>query len=80
MSKTPYEVRLELLRLAKDALTEQAYNKRDMELNAFNKSRETFAGEDGPRNPLPFPEITPFPTTEDIVAEAEKLNKFVSQQ
>lgn len=80
MSKTPYEVRLELLRLAKDALTDAAVNKRQTELLAFNASRETFAGENGPRNPLPFPEPVQFPTTEDILAEAEKLNKFVSQQ
>lgn len=80
MSKTPYEIRLELLRLAKEALSEQANSKNDLELKKFHSSRETFMGEDGPRAPLEFPKIETLPTIDQIIKEAEKLNDFVSKQ
>lgn len=52
-SKTPYEIRLELLQLAQSIL---------------NTQRQ------GPGVPDSFA-----PTTEEIVAEAEKMNAFVSK-
>ena len=54
-SKTPYEIRLELLQLAQTILANQ------------HSARANGAA------------IKTSPTTEEIVAEAEKLNAFVSK-
>jgi len=50
MSKTPYEIRLDLVREAKEILQAKAKGASEM------------------------------PSTEDVIAEAEKLNKFVSSK
>ncbi len=54
-SKTPYEIRLELLQLAQVVLADQ--HKSRASLHPTNSS----------------------PTSEEIIAEAEKLNAFVSK-
>ena len=74
MSKTPYEIRLELLKLAKESLYEPVYQKRD-------SLREEFLSKitEENRDSVAFPTMPDFPSTTDIIAEAEKLNKFVSQ-
>ena len=77
MSKTPYEIRLELLKLAKETLFEPVYTKRESMLAEFHSSRETYPGETGPRNPLAFPTLPEFPDTAAVIAEAEKLKAFV---
>ena len=83
MSKTPYEIRLELLKLAKDSLYEPVFQKRQNLYEEFQSKREVFVGMPGPTEEqlaLQFPVMPDFPTTDDIVAQAEKLNQFVSQQ
>jgi hypothetical protein len=77
MSKTPYEIRLELLKLANEILTTPVYNDREAEMQKFRSSRETYAGEAGPRDPLPFPTLAAFPTADDVVKKAEELKQFV---
>lgn len=49
-SKTPYEIRLDLVREAKEILQARAKNPEDM------------------------------PTTDEVIAEAERLNEFVSKR
>jgi len=56
-SKTPYEIRLDLLNLAQTILHQQHQAK-----GAANGDR-----------------ITTAPTSEEIIAEADKLNAFVSR-
>ena len=56
-SKTPYEIRLELLQLAQVILNEK--HKADGVKNGNNQ-------------------VT-FPTTEEIIAEAERMNTFISK-
>jgi hypothetical protein len=75
MSKTPYEIRLELLKLAKDTLFEPVYNKRDALKDEFFSKMS-----DETRGTIPYPTMPDFPTSSDIVAKAEELNKFVSGQ
>lgn len=75
MSKTPFEIRLELLKLAKDTLFEPIYNKRDALKEEYH-SKLT----DRTRETLAYPTMPDFPTTNDIIAKAEELNKFVSGQ
>ena len=71
MSKTPYEIRLDLLKLATEILQTPVFQKRDALVGEWHSEKEHDSS-------LPFPTLPDFPNTNDIVAEAEKLNKFVS--
>ena len=65
----PYEIRLELLKLARDILHDENSNKiqqLQVEWENNNKKTET------------FPEL-PFSTADDIIRTAEKLNGFISK-
>ena len=73
MSKTPYEIRLELLTLAKDILQAPIYELRNKLSDEYH-SKLT----DANRADLPFPTMPDFPSTTDIISHAEELNKFVS--
>jgi len=71
MSKTPFEIRMELLKLAKESLFEPIFIQRDNLNMAYEAAKE--------RDPTTkFPDFPKFPTTAEIIAEAEKLNAFVS--
>lgn len=76
MSKTPFEIRLELLKMAKDLLTDTYYSKREPVQNHWHYSAEA-AKEHGLPVP-PAPEFGNFPDDRDIVSLASKLNEFVS--
>ena len=74
MSKTPYEIRLELLKMANEILQTPIYQKRDALLQEYH-SKIT----DANRDSLPFPTLPDFPSSTDIVSKAEELKKFVDQ-
>jgi hypothetical protein len=74
MSKTPYELRMELLVLAKEILQAPIYEKRNQLSDEYH-SKLT----DANRGTLPFPTMPDFPSTTDIIAKAEELKKFVDQ-
>ena len=77
MSMTPYEIRLELLKMAKDMLSDEYYGKREIISNQWSTKVE-----ESKINGTPSPEhpgFPPFPTEEEIVKKAEALNQFVSQ-
>ena len=63
MSKTPFELRYDLLLLAQSIL--------DRKIDIINQQRQQ-------NQKLVVIELAMAPTTEDIIEEAEKLNKFVS--
>jgi hypothetical protein len=63
MSKTPFELRYDLLLLAQSIL--------DRKIDIINQQRQQ-------NQKLVVIELAMAPTTEDIIQEAEKLNKFVS--
>ena len=77
MSMTPYEIRLELLKMAKDLLTDDFYSKKEMVSNQWQTqvSAAQIAGTTSPEHPA----LPPFPTEAEIVLKAEALNNFVSQ-
>jgi hypothetical protein len=75
MSKTPFEIRLELLKLAKESLFEPIYQKRDSLKDEFYALMT-----DENKGTVPYPTMPNFPNTTDIIAKAEELNKFISQQ
>lgn len=78
MAKTPYEIRLELLSLAKDILFEPIHNIRGDIRDEYFAKREVIPGSEDKIPNIPFPTMPDFPSTADIIAEAEKLNKFIS--
>lgn len=77
MSMTPYEIRLELLKMAKEMLTDDYYGKREVISNEWSTKVEEskINGTPSPQHPG-FP---PFPSEEEIIKKAEMLNGFVSQ-
>jgi hypothetical protein len=77
MSMTPFEIRLELLKMAKDMLTDQYYGQREVVSNSWQTQIETarLKGETPPTHPG-FPD---FPSETEIIKKATELNNFVSQ-
>ena len=65
MSKSPFELRHDLLLLAQSIL--------DRKIDIINQQRQQQQNQK-----LVVIELEMAPTTEDIIKEAEKLNKFVS--
>lgn len=74
MSKTPYEIRLELLHLAQSILQTPVFEKRKQISDEYHAKLT-----DANREALPFPTMPDFPSTADIITEAEALKKFVDQ-
>jgi len=74
---TPYEIRLELLKMAKDMLTDDYHTRRDSLSQQWHTQVDAakIAGTSSPD----FPALPPFPTEDEIVKKAEALNQFVSQ-
>lgn len=70
MSKSPYEIRLELLKLANEVLLTPVYQKRSALEMEWSARREVNPSET-------FPTMPEFPTTDKIIAEAERLKAFV---
>jgi hypothetical protein len=73
MSKTPYEIRLELLKMANEVLTTPIFQRREALIQEYHCKFESDKS-------ASFPALPDFPGTDTVIAEAEKLNKFVSQQ
>ena len=74
MSKTPYEIRLELLKIATEILQTPVYQTREAQLQEYN-SKLT----DNNRGHHPFPTLPNFPSATEIISKAEELKKFVDQ-
>lgn len=81
MSKTPYEIRYDLLAMAQAILTENLMNERIRLENDWGLAREkaSIAMSDGKENvEMPkFPDV-PKINPDDIMELAKKLNVFVS--
>ena len=73
---TPFEIRLELLKMAKDMLTEDYYGKREQVSNDWS-SKVDVAKINGGTIP-DHPGFPTYPTETDIIAKAAALNGFVS--
>lgn len=73
---TPFEIRLELLKMAKELLTEEYYSGKDRLSNEWQVKVESakLNGQVIPEHPA-FPT---YPTENDIITKAQALNGFVS--
>jgi len=67
MSKTPYEIRLDLLRIAQDQMNQRYYN--DLQIKTHNASISNTA----------INEVPEFPDASKLLLEAEKLKAFVDK-
>lgn len=74
---TPFEIRLELLKMAKEMLTEDYYGKREQISNDWS-SKVDIAKINGGTIP-DHPGFPTYPTEAEIIAKAQTLNGFVSQ-
>ena len=74
MSKTPYEVRLELLKMANEILVTPIFQTRDAKMQEYHAKLT-----DANRETLAFPTLPDFPSTTDVISKAEELKKFVDQ-
>lgn len=77
MSMTPYEIRLELLKMAKDLLTDDFHTKRNTITEQWHTEIEA-AKIAGTTSPSP-PTMPNYPSETDIIVKAQVLNDFVSQ-
>jgi len=74
---TPFEIRLELLKMAKEMLEQDYYGNREKVSNEY-ASRCDFAKINGQTIPE-HPGFPPFPSETEIIKKATELNSFVSQ-
>ena len=74
MSKKPYEIRLELLKMANEILVTPIFQQRQALTDEYH-SKLT----DANRGTHPFPTLPTFPSSTDIVSKAEELKKFVDK-
>jgi len=73
---TPFEIRLELLKMAKDMLTDDYYGKREIISNTWHAQLE-IAKINGGELPV-HPGSPSFPSETEIISKAQTLNGFVS--
>jgi len=73
---SPFEIRLELLKMAKDMLNDDYYGKREVISNDWSTKVESarHAGQTPPEHPG-YPA---YPSEAEIIAKAQVLNGFVS--
>lgn len=79
MSKTPYEIRLEILKLANEILATPVFNKRDALMQQFYAEKEYNEKLSSPQK-TQFPTLPDFPSTAEVMAKATELRTFVDQQ
>ena len=73
---TPFEIRLDLLKMAKDLMTEDFQAQRDKLIKDWQVKVEV-AKLNGTAIP-DHPTLPTYPTDHDIIAKAQNLNGFVS--
>lgn len=73
---TPFEIRLELLKMAQSMLESDYYGKREIIANQYAAECDAakLRGEEPPKHPG-YP---PFPSEQEIILKAQSLNTFVS--
>ena len=73
---TPFEIRLELLKMAKELLLEEYHSNKDRLTNEWQVKVES-AKLNGQAIP-DHPTLPPYPSESEIIAKAQALNGFVS--
>jgi hypothetical protein len=71
-NKNPFEIRLELLKMAKDMLCEAYYAERELITREYENKMANGLWE------VDRPELPAYPTEEAVIAKAAALNTFIS--
>jgi hypothetical protein len=82
MALTPFEIRLEVLKMAKELLVEEYHSQRSaLEQEFFSKNDiEKNAMLQDKAYVMPsYPKMPEFPTEKDIMRKAKHLNEFISK-
>ena len=74
---SPFEIRLELLKMAKEMLVEDYYTKKEQITNSWSTAVDS-AKQTG-ATPPEHPAMPAYPSEAEIIAKATTLNGFVSQ-
>ncbi len=85
MSTNGYEIRLELLKMAKEMLEQDWHAQREITQTFWeqevNLAQIKAQGRDSLVDKIPqAPTFKPFPTEEEIIKKAKVLNEFVAQK
>lgn len=75
---TPFELRLQLLNMAKDLLVEDYHGNKNADEQAFHAKMEIYRESRSTRDKPEFPKPPAFPTEQEIIAKAKILNDFIS--
>lgn len=78
MAQSGYEIRLELLKMAKELLEQEFHSKRDLVMQEYNY-KCGIAVENKQSLP-PMPDLPSMPTMQEIVEKAGELNQFINQK
>lgn len=78
MSKTPFEIRLELLKMAKEML-EQDYFARREQISSDWNSQITLAMNNNSASLPAHPGFPDYPSELDVIQKAHVLNNFISK-
>lgn len=73
----PYEVRLELLKMAQSMLEQDYYGKREAISNNWQAHVET--ARNAGQVPNEHPGFPSYPNEKEVIAKASALNSFISQ-
>ncbi len=73
---TPFEIRLELLKMAQSMLESDYYGRREIIENQY--AAECDAAKLNGVEPPKHPGYPPFPSEQEIIVKAQTLNTFVS--
>ena len=73
---TPFEIRLELLKMAQSMLESDYYGRREIIANQY--AAECDAAKLNGVEPPKHPGYPPFPSEQEIIVKAQTLNTFVS--
>lgn len=75
MALTPYEIRLELLKMSKDMLEQDFHARREVALRKWEQAANK--NEDAKELLTEVPE---YPTEDKIIRKAKMLNEFISEK
>jgi hypothetical protein len=76
MSKTPYEIRLEVLKMAQEIEMQHYYSKQERLMNNWQIQIETARLRN--ETPPEIPDMPEFPTHESILKKAGSLSEFIN--
>jgi len=80
MDSSAYQLRFDLLVMAKELLMEEWFAKRQVQEKQFEENVRYSERVPGSGGPLQYPELPDAPTDEKIMKLAAELNSFVSRK